>query len=223
MEAVILAAGTGSRMKAGYNKVFMPLLDKTVLGHTLAAFEKAESIDKIVVVTGKEDIPRCMEIANACSKPVKVVEGGETRQQSSLRGILAASDEFVAIHDGARALITPEDIDSVSELAVRYGAAAVGSPCVDTMKLAKDGFILSTVDRNNLFKIYTPQCFKRNRLIELHNKAIKDEYEVTDDCSLYEWAGEEVKILEGDSLNIKLTTPEDIIIAEAVLKYKQNI
>lgn len=220
--AVIMAAGTGSRMKAGKNKVFLPLCGKPMLVHTVEAFEKSNLVDGIIVVTGNGDINKCKEILSGFSKVISVIPGGDTRQESSFLGVSAAESEFVLIHDGARALITPEEIDKVAETVIKTGSGAVGVPCVDTMKMCIGGRIESTVDREKLFKVYTPQGFNREKLLMLHIKAKDEGVSVTDDCGLYEWAGETVTAVNGSPLNIKLTTPEDILIAEAVLKYRVN-
>ena len=217
MVAVIMAAGTGSRMKAGKNKVFLPLCGKPMLLHTVEAFEKSRSVDGIIVVTGAEDIKECKELLSGCSKIISVIAGGSTRQESSFIGVSAAETDFVLIHDGARALITSEEIDDVAAAVKQTGSGAIGVPCVDTMKVCQDGRIVSTVDRDSLFKVYTPQGFRRERLLELHLKARECGVCVTDDCSLFEWAGESVTPVAGNPLNIKLTTPEDVLIAEAVL------
>lgn len=222
MDAIILAAGTGSRMRAGQNKAFMKLLGREMLLHTVDAFEKSEVTDNIVVVTGAEDVQRCKKLLGKTKKPVTVTEGGRTRQESSFMGVKKAKSEVVIIHDGARPLIAPEEIDEAAKTAEKYGAAAVGSPCIDTMKRCEGTSIVETVDREGLYKIYTPQCFNRNRLLELHEDAAQKGVSVTDDCALYEWGGEDIKIVVGSSLNIKLTTPEDIYIAEAILQKRSD-
>ena len=223
MDAIILAAGTGSRMRAGQNKAFMKLLDREMLLYTVDAFEKSCLTDAIIVVTGAEDIHGCKELLKNTSKPVMVIEGGRTRQESSFIGVKKAKSDVVIIHDGARPLITPEEIDDTAKTAEKYGGAAIGSPCVDTMKRCEGASIVETVDREDLYKIYTPQCFNRKRLLELHEEAIENGVSVTDDCSLYEWGAEDVKIVLGSSLNIKLTTPEDVYIAEAILEKRSDI
>ena len=221
--AVIMAAGTGSRMKAGRNKVFVPLCGKPMLLYTVEAFEKSRLVNGIIVVTGENDINECIDLLKDCKKLISVIPGGDTRQESSFSGVSAADSEFVLIHDGARALITPEEIDKVAEAVINTGSGALGVPCVDTMKICKNGKIISTVDRENLFKIYTPQGFNRKKLLECHIKAKSEGVSVTDDCALYEWAGQAVTAVYGSSNNIKLTTPEDILMAEAILKSRENI
>lgn len=222
MVAVIMAAGSGSRMRAGKNKVFLPLCGKPMLLHTVEAFEKSTFVQGIIVVTSEDDVKECTELLNGCKKLISVIPGGATRQESSFIGVSAARSEYVLIHDGARALITTEEIDKVAETVLKTGSGALGVPCVDTMKVCADGKILSTIDRESLIKIYTPQGFKRDKLLELHIKAKAECVSVTDDCSLFEWAGESVTAVMGSPLNIKLTTPEDVLIAEAILKTRVN-
>ena len=224
VDAVVLAAGTGSRMKAGYNKVFLKLQGKEILLHTLEAFERSAQIDGIIVVTGAEDIDRCLSLAKNISKLKKVIPGGSERQESSYIGVLASDSEYVMIHDGARALITTGDIDAVASEIKKSGAAAVGFPCVDTMKRCSNGKIIDTIDRDNLFKVYTPQGFERKTILKLHADAKQSNVSATDDCALYEWGGKSVSMITGDPHNIKITTPEDICIAEAILsiRNKQN-
>lgn len=222
VDAVILAAGMGSRMKAGYNKVFMKLSGKEILLRTLEAFEHSSQIHGIILVTGAEDVQRCTTLTKNIKKLKKIIVGGRERQESSYIGILASDSEYVMIHDAARALITIEDIDAVANGAKQFGAAAVGYPSVDTMKRCIDGNIIETVDRNNLFKVYTPQCFERKLILNLHTGAKEAGVSVTDDCALYEWGGKTVRMIAGDPYNIKITTPEDICIAEAILSVRNK-
>ncbi len=222
VDAVILAAGTGSRMKAGYNKVFMKLLGKEILLHTLETFEKSDVIRNIILVTGKDDIQRCSELTQHITKLKDIICGGKERQESSYLGVSASDAEFVMIHDAARALISEEDIYKLSVDVKKYGTACVGTPCVDTMKRCINGEITGTVDRECLYKIYTPQCFLRTHILKLHEKAQAAGISVTDDAALCERFGETVHMVEGDPYNIKITTIEDICIAEAILSIKQQ-
>lgn len=202
--------------------MFLPLCGKPMLVHTVEAFEKSSLVEGIIVVTGSDDVDECRELLAGFSKLISVIPGGDTRQESSFLGVSAADSEFVLIHDGARALITPEEIDKVADVVLKTGSGALGVPCVDTMKVCNEGRIETTVDREKLFKVYTPQGFNRRKLLGLHMRAKEEGVTVTDDCGLYEWAGETVTAVNGSPLNIKLTTPEDILIAEAVLKYRVN-
>lgn len=219
MDAVLLAAGNGTRMKAGMNKVFLKLFDREIILYTLDALEKSGVIDKIIIVTGKEDIEHCRMLSSGFEKVCCIVPGGSTRQESSFIGVCKAESEYVLIHDGARALVTSDDIMKTADFAMQFGAAAIGAPCVDTMKLCdSEGFVKGTVEREKLFKIFTPQVFKRDDLLKLHKLAKEQNYQVTDDCALFEWGGLPVKLVNGSPENIKLTVPEDISIAEGILR-----
>ncbi|MBE7026493.1 MAG: 2-C-methyl-D-erythritol 4-phosphate cytidylyltransferase [Ruminococcaceae bacterium] len=226
--ALIVAGGSGTRMKlenskyAGVNKVFLNVGDMPVLAHTLTAFENCDVIDKIVVVTRECDIPLCSQLAREfnITKLKSVVCGGDTRQKSVLNGLVEIEDEsqLVAIHDGARCLITPEDIKRVVLSAKENGAAALGIACTDTLKRVDGNMnITQTVERANIYRIQTPQVFFTNQIIDAHKKAVDDGFEVTDDCSVAEYVGINVKVVEGSVNNIKLTTREDLILAEALL------
>lgn len=222
--AIVVAAGTGSRMGAGMNKVYMPLGDKCVLWHTVAAICKSGAADEIVVVTGAEDFDRCRAILKEFDIPSKIVEGGATRQQSVMNGLSVARGCFAAVHDGARALITPEQFAAVVADAKKYGAASLGVPPKDTIKTAdENGIITGTVARQSAYLIQTPQVFLRADLLDAHNRAMADGYTVTDDCMLMEREGVKIKITEGSYENIKLTTPEDIFTAEKILEARGKI
>ncbi|MBP3362073.1 MAG: 2-C-methyl-D-erythritol 4-phosphate cytidylyltransferase [Clostridia bacterium] len=219
MNAVLLAAGSGTRMKADVNKVFLKLLGREIILYTLDALEKSDMIDRIIIVTGRRDIDRCRMLSAGFKKVSDVIIGGSTRQESSFIGVSEADSKYVLIHDAARALVTAADITVAAEAAIKFGAAAVGAPCVDTMKLCdSDGFIKGTVEREKLFKIFTPQVFIRSELLKLHVLAKEQSYQVTDDCALFEWGGLPVKLVSGSPDNIKLTVPEDISAAEGILR-----
>lgn len=224
VSVILVAAGTGSRMGAGMNKVYMPLGGKCVIEHTISAFEKSGAADEIIVVTGSEDIKRCQDIVKNMKIPCKVVEGGATRQESVRNGLCCAKGRYAAVHDGARALITPEEIKRVIAGAKDFGAAALGVRAKDTIKTAdENGFILSTIDRKCAYMIQTPQVFERERLIDAHKRAEDDGFCATDDCMIMEREGVKIKICEGSYENIKLTTPEDIYTAERILKKRGEI
>ncbi len=223
ISAVIVAAGSGSRMGAGFNKVYMPLLGKSVLYYTIKATAESGVFSDLVIVTGKEDFDKAERIAGEFDLEYKVVEGGRTRQQSVLNGITAAKGEMVAVHDGARALITPKLLKEVCDEAVKYGAATLGVSPKDTLKLADEkGFIKETVQRENAYQIQTPQVFFKEVLINAHKKALADGFSATDDCMIMEREGVKIKLFEGSYENIKLTTPEDIFTAERILKEREN-
>lgn len=218
--AIIAAGGKGTRMGAGFNKVFMQLCGDEILLHTMRTFNESPLVDEIVVVTGKNDIERVKAIGkdNNINKLALVTEGGDTRRASVYNGICRANGDIVAIHDGARCLISHKEIEAVIADCEKYGAAALGVPCKDTLKSADgDGFIAGTVDRSKTYQIQTPQVFKSDIIRDAHKKAIAEGFEPTDDCSLLERYGGRIKITEGSYDNIKLTTPEDIAVAEKIL------
>lgn len=218
--AIIAAGGKGTRMGAGFNKVFMRLCGDEILLHTMRTFNESPLVDEIIVVTGKDDIERVKTLGkeNSITKLAAVTVGGETRRASVYNGICEASGDIIAIHDGARCLITQAEIAAVIGDCEKFGAAALGVPCKDTLKAADDdGFIAGTIDRSKTFQIQTPQVFERDVIIQAHKRAIEDKFEPTDDCALLECYGGKIKITEGSYDNIKLTTPEDIAVAEKIL------
>lgn len=220
ISGIIVAAGRGRRMGASENKVFLKLLGRTVIEHTVAVFEKCRDIDEIIVVTGKEDILRCKNLLKRTAKQLKIIAGGETRQQSVYNGIQAAEGDIVAIHDGARPLVTPELVSQAVDACRKYKAAALGVPAKDTIKLADaDGFIEKTLERSRTYNIQTPQVFDKELIKKAHENG-KDT-EATDDCMLAEADGARVKIVDGSYENIKLTTPEDMTAAEAILEKRK--
>lgn len=222
ISAVITAAGRGTRMGAAGNKVFLKIGNKTVLEHTAAAFFECGDVDEIIITAAPLEIARCEELFKSAPKPVKTVMGGASRQESVKNGIAAASGEIVLIHDGARALITPELIKKAADACREYGAAALGVPVKDTVKkIGGEGFIEKTLDRDFIYLAQTPQAFYRDLIWKAHKLAFGNC--ATDDCALAEAAGERVKMVMGSYENIKLTTPEDMVTAEAILKKRGRI
>lgn len=215
--AVIVAGGIGSRMGREINKAYLPLAGKRVIEHTVNAFLKVKSIKKIVIVTRQEDTELCKSLFD--DGKIIITTGGATRQESVANGLRFADTELAAIHDAARALIEPEIIEKAVEECRKYGAAAVGVPCVDTLKQTDEhGFIIKTVDRTGIYRIQTPQIFRVEEIAKAHEQARQDCFDATDDCALYERYIGKVKITEGNGNNIKLTYPEDLAFAEAILK-----
>ncbi len=220
ISCVIVAAGNGTRMGGVINKVFMPLGESTVIDHTINAISQVGAISDIVLVTRECDILECMEHIKSSDKNIKIVKGGKTRQESVYMGLQYVKEsDFVAIHDGARALILPKTVEDVIDDAFKYGAATVGVCAKDTLKLVDDdGFTKETLDREKIFQMQTPQVFKTQDIIKAHEKAIKDGFSATDDCTLYEKYIGKVKISQGRYDNIKLTTPDDMETAWNILK-----
>ena len=224
VSAVIAAGGRGTRMGAGYNKVFMELMGEAILLHTIRTFAESPFVDEIIVVTGEDDIERVRELAKGSGISVKVTEGGATRRASVYNGLMLANGDIAVIHDGARCLVEQREIAAVIDDCKKYGAAALGVKCKDTLKTAdENGFIAGTVDREKTYLIQTPQVFDRDRIIAAHERAIEDGFEPTDDCALLERYGGRIRITEGSYENIKLTTPEDIEVAEKILSRRKSI
>ena len=224
ISAVIVAAGSSTRMNSSVRKPLMKIGDRTVLQHTVSAFDESKIIDEIVIVCPENDIPAFQELLSESNLKHQLIftAGGSTRQQSVRNGVAAVSRccDVVAIHDGARPLVKPEHILSVVSDALDFGAAVLAVPAKDTIKIVENAEVISTPPREKLFLIQTPQVFEKNKYIEAYEKAQKEGLDLTDDCQLIEAAGGKIHITVGDYTNIKITTPEDIFIAEALLKLR---
>ena len=220
--AIIVGAGSSTRMGKTISKQLIQLNGTETIVHTMRAFQNADSIDEIVVVCREEDKGKIKQLthSNNITKVIALTSGGNTRQQSVANGVSCVSNDtdYIAIHDGARPLVTPEDINAVVNNAVKYNSSALGVFVKDTIKVVdKNGFISSTPDRSRLIAIYTPQVFKLSLYKSAMEKAYTEEKDYTDDCQLVESLGEKVYVTKGSETNIKLTTPQDIIIAESFL------
>lgn len=227
VSAVIVAAGGSVRMGIADSKQFIPLLSRPAIEYTLKAFQKSHLIKEIVIVCREQDNDRINKIIelNGFSKVSKLVKGGDSRADSVRNGIGACSEnaKYYAIHDGARPLITVEEIERVVEAAFDTGAATLGTSVKDTIKVV-DGFnnIESTPIRSQLRAVQTPQVFERDLYRFALENAGDNLINFTDDCSLIENMGGEVLVVKGNEENIKLTTPIDIVIAESILKSRQQ-
>ncbi len=220
--AVIVAAGKGTRMKTKVNKQFLNLKDKPILYYTLKTFCDNECIDDIVVVLAKDEIEYCKKniiLKYGLNKIKVVVEGGNTRQESVINGLEAIADcDIVLIHDGARPFVDKSIIEDGIKYAELYGACACGVKPKDTIKIKSDnGFSVQTPDRDTLFCVQTPQCFRYNIILECHKKANLEKVEATDDTMIVEKYNYKVYLYEGSYINIKITTPEDLVIGEKIL------
>lgn len=223
--AVIVAGGKGSRMGADKNKVFLKIMGREMLYYTISAFENNSTVDDIIVVTGENDIDECTDLVTRYKfcKVKCITEGGATRQQSVMNGLLKADGEIALIHDGARALVTDAEINNSINDCKKFGAAAVGVKCKDTLKSAdSDGFISKTVDRESTYLIQTPQTFYLEKILDMHKRALNEGFFATDDCMIAEHYGMKIKISGGSYDNIKLTTPEDMIVGERILKERKE-
>lgn len=220
VSAIIVAAGNSTRMGMGRSKQFIELNGEPVIKHTLRAFENCEVIDSVVIVCREQDENEIKDIINSArfSKVKALVYGGDTRDVSVKNGVRACDERTThfAIHDGARPLVCDEDIKAVVGEAVKCKAAALGTLVTDTIKVVDgDNVIVSTPDRSTLRAVQTPQVFEKN----LYLKALSEGSNkgITDDCQLVESIDEIVKIVIGSEKNIKLTTQNDILIAESFL------
>ena len=226
--AIVLAAGSGSRMKSKTKKQFMEIKGKPVIWYSLFEFEKSR-VDEIILVTGKEDIDYCKkEIVEKYNlKKIKnVVAGGSERYESVYNGLKEVTGNIVLIHDGARPLINNEIIERSIDGTIKSDACVVGVPVKDTIKRAnKEGYIIDTPNRSELWITQTPQSFKTD-LVKMAYKKMKEELEkgnttlnITDDAMVVEeFTTNQVRFVQGDYKNIKVTTPEDIDIAELFIE-----
>lgn len=224
--AIILAAGKGSRMNAGMNKQFILLNGKPLLAHTLETFQNCIAIDSIILVVGREELELCrVHIIDAYGfdKVDKLVPGGSERQQSVYNGIRSLSEgcSVVVIHDGARPIVPGNIIESCIEGAEIFGAVSAGIPAKETIKvLDSKGFVKYTPERDKVWITQTPQAFKPEIIRKAHENAAFEGISGTDDAFLVEIMGVKVKMIESSYENIKVTTPEDIIIAETLMSKK---
>ncbi len=223
--AVIVAAGSSRRM-GGENKLLLPLAGAPVLAHTLSAFEKCAAIRDIVLVCREQDILPYTELAKSfgISKLRTVTRGGDSRTASVLAGITAAPEDaaLVAVHDGARPLVSEAVITEAVYAAAEYGAAAPVVPVKDSIKRIEDGRIAADVPRDTLAAVQTPQVFSRAVLTRALQAAARENRTFTDDCAAVEAMGQAVRATHGSYENLKITTPEDILVAEALLQKEEG-
>ena len=224
--AIILAAGMGKRMQAGKNKQFIELNGKTVLERTLEVFANHPLVEKIVLVvkSGEEEICRELLSAEIAAKTI-IALGGKERQDSVYNGLKAITwqCDYIFVHDGARPLVTNEVIERTFEAAQIHGAAICAVAVKDTIKQADEsGQVLTTLPRASLWAVQTPQIFRADKLISAYEYAYQNGYYGTDDASLLEYNSQKVQIVMGDYENIKLTTPEDVELAERILAKREK-
>ncbi len=221
--AIITAAGKGTRMNSSVNKQYLKIAGIPVLARTISAFESCSEVDNIILVVNEDDINFCKhEIVEEFNfkKVISLVSGGAERQNSVYKGLCSIRDDkgIVLIHDGARPFVTNKNIVDCIEAAREFGACGIGVRSKDTIKISdENGYVQSTPDRNNLWSIQTPQGFMYDIIKDAHDKAVQNGYVGTDDMVLVEKLGIPVKIVEGSYQNIKITTPEDLIMGESML------
>lgn len=218
--AVILAAGQSSRMGGAQNKQFLELLGRPVVWYSLAAFQQCEEVDAIVLVRRPDYAAQTETLARAFSKVTAFADGGRERQDSVWSGLAKCDPrtEIVAVQDGARPLVTPELIAATIASARQYGTGIAATKIVDTIKEAtSEGIVERTVDRTRLWAVQTPQTCRFDLLRRAYRKVFDDGVVVTDEAAAIERLGEPVRLVPTPFLNLKLTTPADLAVVEALL------
>lgn len=221
---MIVAAGTANRM-GGTEKILAELGGQTVIARSVEAFERCGLVDEIVVVTRQELLEQVSRLCADYSKVRLVVVGGETRAKSVLAGLDAVSPNtrLVAVHDGARPLVSNEVLERTLHKAAKFGAAAPAIPVKDTIKVSRNGAVDDTPDRSRLYAVQTPQVFDYDLLRGAMQRAMERGDELTDDCSAVEALGMKVQLTQGSEENIKITTPLDLHLADLILKGRRKL
>ncbi|MBQ2009185.1 MAG: 2-C-methyl-D-erythritol 4-phosphate cytidylyltransferase [Selenomonadaceae bacterium] len=230
--AIFPAAGKGKRMQAGMNKVLVELEGVPILVRTLARFSRCQAVDRLVVVVAAHEVEFVTDMLTRADreyglKPWLVTAGGSERQYSVWNGIQAvqgaADDDIILVHDAARPLVSEKTILETIRVAEAKGAAIAAVPAKNTIKLCNAaGEVVETPDRSRLWEVQTPQGFRRDILVRANQQAMAESFLGTDDASLVERLGQKVFIVESDYRNIKLTTPEDMVIAKAFLAAEEE-
>ena len=220
---IIPAAGQGKRMAAGVNKVFLELSGKPILSRTVKRFSECKDVDRLIIVVAEEEIAAIKRLLVGIPnvKPFEVVAGGSERQYSVANALKVVSDEtdIVLVHDGARPLVSEDTIKKVIAAAMENGAAIAAVPEKNTVKIVNnDSFVMRTPDRATLWEVQTPQGFKREIIEQAYKQAEKESFLGTDDSSLVERLGIPVKVVMSEYQNIKITTPEDLLVGEAFVR-----
>jgi 2-C-methyl-D-erythritol 4-phosphate cytidylyltransferase len=223
--AIVAAAGVGQRMGRELPKPYLPLAGKPILAHTLEVFEKARDIQEVTVVVHPEDLDYCQDMVISpfgFKKVLRLVPGGKERQDSvyhALKTLQKEDDlEIIMVHDGVRPFITPDHIRRVVQGAREHGGAVLGLPAQDTLKrVGPEGQVLATLERQDIWQIQTPQAFHAGLLWRAFVEAYSREFYGTDEASLVEELNHPVVVIPGSPFNLKITTPEDLALAEAIL------
>jgi 2-C-methyl-D-erythritol 4-phosphate cytidylyltransferase len=225
-QVIIPAAGQGKRMGAGRNKLYLTLEGIPVLIHTLRVFEEDEQCEGIILSIHQNDEQGFKELLKEyrIRKVTDLVYGGKERQDSVFNGVKTINtDGIVLVHDAARPFVKKETIHELSKAAETDGAAIAAVPVKDTIKKAANLQVTETIERSSLWAVQTPQAFRVSVLLNAHERAVVDKFTGTDDASLVERLSHKVVIIEGDYDNIKLTTPEDVYFAEAIIKKRKHL
>jgi 2-C-methyl-D-erythritol 4-phosphate cytidylyltransferase len=221
LSAIIVAAGSSERM--GFDKLFALVSGKPVIAHTIAAFENTKCVDEIILVGRAESLGELRKIIGKPTKVKQIVAGGAERSDSVRVGLehVDPKSDFIAVHDAARPMITPEKITRVFEACRQDGAAALAEPINDTLKRADvDLAVVGSVDRDSVYGMQTPQVFERKLLAEAYELVVKKKMSVTDEVSAVELLGRKVVLVPNHDFNFKITYPRDLPLAEFVLKQR---
>ena len=220
--AVIVAAGSGLRMNMGINKPYIEIKGKKIIEQTLDTITSVEEIDKIILVIRKDDQEVIEEIIKKYNKKIDFVYGKQTREESTLEGLLALSDTYdlVLTHDGVRPFASRDLFKKVIKEGLNYKAVISATKAKDTIKVVNlDMTVRKTPRRDFLYNVQTPQVYDRKILIDLYKSYLESDYKITDDSQLFEiFTKEKVKVIEGEYTNIKITTPEDLVFARAIME-----
>jgi 2-C-methyl-D-erythritol 4-phosphate cytidylyltransferase len=221
LSAILVAAGSSQRM--GFDKLFAIIAGEPVIAHAMRAFDRATSVNEIIVVSREERHREIREITRSAGlkKVRSIVRGGERRQDSVRAGFnrMDRAATHVAIHDAARPLITPEQIERTLEQCRVHGAAALAQPVNDTLKRADDNLVVSgSVDRHQLYAMQTPQIFERKLIEDAYRAVYTEDLSVTDEVSAVEHLGHNIALVVNDDFNFKITYPRDLLVAEFILR-----
>jgi 2-C-methyl-D-erythritol 4-phosphate cytidylyltransferase len=223
LTAIIVAAGSSRRL--GFDKLTACLAGKPLIAHTLVAFEATKSVDEIIVVTRKDRLAEFRQILDGVARVRAIVAGGEHRQNSVEAGLrhLNQTAEYVAVHDGARPLVRPEQIEEVFQQAQLHGAASLAEPVRDTLKRAGDDLLVrESIDRRHVYAMQTPQVFRRSLLEQAYQRIARSGQQVTDEVSAVELFGDKVMLVPNPEVNFKVTFERDLQLAEAVLSRRKG-
>ncbi|MGQ9630732.1 MAG: 2-C-methyl-D-erythritol 4-phosphate cytidylyltransferase [bacterium] len=216
VEAIIAAAGRGTRMRSQVRKPYIPLCGRPILLHTLEKFLFLKP-ENIIIVVEEEDIGLCRQIVR--SDDIRIIAGGLRRQDSVYNGLMRCRGDIVVIHDGVRPFVTQKMIRDSIDAAWKHGAAIAAVPVKDTVKEGRGGAVERTLDRRRLFSVQTPQAFRREVILRAYEYARENNLEGTDDAFFVEASGGAVHIVPGSYDNIKITTPEDLFFAEVIMEH----
>jgi len=221
--AIIVAAGKSIRLKDRLPKQFLEIANKPILAHTVEKFERCDLVDEILMVVPEDYLGYCStEVVDRFDfrKIKMIISGGEERQDSVYDGLLAIPNNtsIVLVHDGVRPFVSVSKIEESINLCKEYKAVILALPVKETIKRVEDDYVVTTLNREKIWTVQTPQTFDYKLLLDAYQKAKEDGFVGTDDSSLVERIGVKIRVLEGEENNIKITTKEDLILAEQILR-----